>query len=98
MMSAQTRNMVVVGVLIAAVAALTTAALVTAARPAALASPQQQVLTLAASATGNTVIVVGTGSGVAVPDQASVYLGVTATRPNVRDAVSVATNDMNKLL
>jgi len=97
-MSAQTRVMVVVGVLIAVVTAATTAVLVNASRPAALTAPSTQVLTLAASSTGNTVIVAGTGSGVAVPDQASLFLGVTATRPNVRDAVGIASNDMTKLL
>jgi uncharacterized protein YggE len=88
--------MVVVGVLIAVVTAYATAVLVNVSRPAA-ASPSP-LLTLAASATGNTVVVIGSGSGTAVPDQASVYLGVSATKPNVRDAVNSATNDMGKLL
>lgn len=95
-MSAQTRTMVVVGVLIAVVTAYATAVLVNVSRPAA-ASPSP-LLTLAASATGNTVVVIGNGTGVATPDEASVYLGVSATRPSVRDAVSIATGDMAKLL
>jgi uncharacterized protein YggE len=97
-MSAQTRIMVVVGVLIAVVTACATAVLVNVSRPAGAASPSTPVLTLAASATGNTVIVVGTGAGVAVPDQANVNLGVQATRASVRDAVGIASNDMTKLL
>jgi uncharacterized protein YggE len=88
--------MVVVGVLIAVVTAYATAVLVNVSRPAA-ASPSP-LLTLAASATGNTVVVIGNGTGVATPDEASVYLGVSATRPSVRDAVSIATGDMAKLL
>jgi uncharacterized protein YggE len=90
--------MVVVGVLIAVVTAYATAILVNVARPAGATSASTPVLTLAASATGNTVVVIGTGTGTAVPDQANVFLGVTATRPNVRDAVNTATNDMSKLL
>lgn len=97
-MSAQTRIMVVVGVLIAVVTAAATALLVNASHPAAIAAPATHVLTLAASSTGNTVVVLGTGAGVAVPDQANVYLGVSATRPNVRDAVGVASGDMGRLL
>jgi uncharacterized protein YggE len=60
--------------------------------------PPAQVFTLAASATGNTVTVVGVGIGSAAPNQAQLILGVTATRPNVRDAVSAAANDMTHLL
>jgi uncharacterized protein YggE len=98
MMSAQARIMVVVGVLIAVVTAGMTAFLVTSMRPAAATPPAPQVLTLAASSTGNTVTVVGLGTGTAVPDQANVYLGVTATRSSVRDADNVASNDLNRLI
>jgi uncharacterized protein YggE len=98
-MSAQIRIMVVVGAVIAVVTATTTAILVTAFRPVGVTAQQApQVFTLAASSTGNAVVVVGNGTGSAVPDQAQVNLGVTATRGNVRDAVSVASNDMSRLL
>jgi uncharacterized protein YggE len=56
------------------------------------------VLALAASTSGNTITVVGVGLGSATPNQALVNLGVTATRPNVRDAVSAAGSDMTRLL
>jgi uncharacterized protein YggE len=56
------------------------------------------VLALAASSTANTVTVVGLGNATGVPDQATVNLGVSATRPNVHDAVAVANGEMNKLL
>ncbi|MHB8588960.1 MAG: SIMPL domain-containing protein [Candidatus Dormibacteraceae bacterium] len=57
-----------------------------------------QVVALAASATPNTITVVGTGSASAAPDEGTLGLGVAATRPSVRDAVNQATTDMNHLL
>ena len=98
MMSAQTRLLVVCGVLIAIAAASVTALAINVSRPTAVNAPPPQVLTLAASASGNTITVVGVGIGSATPNQAQLNLGVTATRPNVRDAVSTASNDMNRLL
>ena len=97
-MSAQTRLLVVCGVLIAVAAASVTALAITVSRPTDTTAPPPQVLTLAASASGNTITVVGVGIGSATPNQAQVYLGVTATRSNVRDAVSVAAGDMTHLL
>lgn len=98
MMSAQTRITIVVGVLIAVVTAGMTAFLVNSSRAAVPSTPAPQVLTLAASSTGNTVTVVGLGTGTAVPDTATVYLGVTATRPSVRDADNVASADLSRLI
>jgi uncharacterized protein YggE len=56
------------------------------------------VATLAASSTADTITVVGSGTSTAVPDQATVVLGVAALRPNVHDAVATANADMNRLL
>jgi uncharacterized protein len=98
MMSAHTRLLVLCGVLIAALAASLTAIVLIHPRPEAPATPTAQTLTLAASTTGNTVTVVGVGNGSAVPDRANLTFGVSPTRPNVRDAVSVANTDMSHLL
>jgi uncharacterized protein YggE len=98
MMSAQTRLLVVCGVLIAVAAASVTALAISVSRPTTVSGPPPQVLTLAASASGNTITVVGVGIGSATPNQAQLNLGVTATKPNVRDAVSAASTDMNRLL
>lgn len=98
MISAQTRLLVVCGILIAVTTASVTALAITLARPAAVSAPPAQVLTLAASTSGNTITVVGVGIGSATPNQAVLNLGVSATRPNVRDAVSVAASDMSHLL
>jgi uncharacterized protein len=56
------------------------------------------VIDLAASTTVDTVTVVGTGVATAVPDTATVNLGVSATRGNVHDAVDAANGDMAKLV
>ncbi|MDQ2943758.1 MAG: SIMPL domain-containing protein [Candidatus Dormibacteraeota bacterium] len=97
-MSAQTRNTAVVGILIAIASGALSLALF-GPRNAAFATPAApHVITLAASSTSNTVTVVGSGSATAVPDQGTLSLGVAATRPSVRDAVSQATTDMNRLL
>lgn len=97
-MSTKTRLAAVIGVLIAIAAASLGGLAVALFRPAAAPVPSQQVLTLAASTTGNTMTVVGIGIGSGTPNEAQLNLGVTATRPNVRDAVTVAGQDMNKLL
>jgi uncharacterized protein YggE len=60
--------------------------------------PPVQTLTLAASSTPTTITVVGVGSASAVPDQATIGLGVTATRSDVRSAVNQANADMSHLL
>ena len=97
MMSAQTRLLVLCGVLIAVTAASVTTLAINLSHPAT-GAPPAQVLTLAASASGNTITVVGVGIGSATPNQALLNLGVTATRPNVRDAVTAAGSDINRLL
>jgi len=99
MVSAQTRLLVVCGVLIAVAAASVTALAINVSRPAAgSALPPPQVLTLAASASGNTITVVGVGMGSAAPNQAQLSLGVNAFKGSVRDAVSTASTDMTHLL
>jgi uncharacterized protein YggE len=95
---AQTRLLVVCGVLVAVTASSLTALAINLSRPATIGAPPPQVLALAASTSGNTITVVGVGIGSATPNQAQLYLGVQATRPNVRDAVSVAASDMTHLL
>jgi uncharacterized protein YggE len=97
MMSAHTRFLVVAGLAIGVVSAVLTAILINSSRPPS-SSPPQQVVSLAASSTTNSITVVGVGAASAVPDAAELDLGVSATRPNVRDAVSQATADMNHLL
>src|SRR5258708_15624680 len=97
-MSAQTRLLVVCGVLVAVAASSLTALAITISRPTASPTTPPQVLTLAASATGNTITVVGVGVGSAAPNQAQLARRATASRPNVRDAISVAGTDENHLL
>lgn len=98
MMSAQTRYAFVVGILIAIASGAITILLFTPRGATAVAPPAPQVLALAASSSGNTITVVGTGTANAVPDEGTLSLGVSATRSSVRDAVSQATTDMNRLL
>lgn len=97
-MSIRTRVIVVGGLLVAVAAASMGALAVVLLRPNPVASPAPQMLTLAASTTGNTITVVGVGIGTATPNQAVVNLGVSSTRPAVRDAVTVAGSEMTKLL
>src|SRR5579872_5369719 len=96
-MSRQTRLFVVVGIGIALAASAMTAVVI-GLRPAPVTTGQPQVLALAANTGGNTIVVVGTGTASAVPDQAILGLGVQATRPTVRDAVTAASADASKLL
>jgi uncharacterized protein YggE len=98
MMSAHTRLLVLCGVLVAALAASVTALVITHPRSTEVSTPPVQTLTLAASSTGNTITVVGVGNGSGTPNVGSLVLGVTATRPTVRDAVSAASADMTRLL
>jgi uncharacterized protein len=98
MMSAHTRLLALCGVLIAALAASITALVIAHPRSNEVSSPPAQTLTLAASTSGNTITVVGVGTGSGTPNTAQLMLGVTATRPTVRDAVSVASADMSRLL
>lgn len=97
-MSAQTRLLIVCGVLIAALAASVTALVVSRPHAAELSAPPVQTLTLAASTNGNTITVVGVGNGSAIPDRAALMFGVTTTRSNVRDAVSATSTDMTHLM
>jgi uncharacterized protein YggE len=46
----------------------------------------------------NTITVVGEGREPATPDQASLNLGVSVTRSNVRQAISASATEMNKLI
>ena len=98
MMSAQTRLLIVCGALIAVTAASLTALAMGLFRPAAVGAPRPAVLTLAASSTGNTITVVGVGLGSGVPNQAQLSLGVSVTRPSVREAVAAAGNDTTRLV
>jgi uncharacterized protein len=51
-----------------------------------------------ASGERNTITVLGQGSGVVVPDQATLTLGVSVSRPNVHTALNVADTEMGKLV
>jgi uncharacterized protein YggE len=102
-MSTQTRFGVVFGLLIAL--AVGGAAAVVFTPKAAVVSgthaqplPVQAVTLTASSSAPTTITVVGVGSASAVPDEATVGLGVTATRPDVRTAVNQANADMSHLL
>jgi uncharacterized protein len=98
MRSVQARYVAAIGILIA-IASGAIALLVFGPRSSPVPTPATpQVVALAASTAGNTITVVGTGSASAAPDEGTLGLGVTATRPSVRDAVSQATTDMNHLL
>ncbi|HYL08020.1 MAG TPA: SIMPL domain-containing protein [Candidatus Udaeobacter sp.] len=97
-MSIKTRVIVGGGLLIAIAAASVGALAMVLTRPAQVTPPQPQVLTLAASTTGNTITVVGVGTGTATPNEVLLNLGVSATRPAVRDAVTVAGSEMTKLM
>jgi uncharacterized protein YggE len=97
-MSTQTRLLTACGVLVAITSASLTAVALTLLRPAAPTTPPPQVYALAASTTGNTITVVGIGSAYGAPNQVDLGLGVSATRPNVRDAVTAASGDLTHLL
>jgi uncharacterized protein len=99
-MSIQSRLLIVCGVLVAVAASSVTALAINLSRPAHSSHSEQasQVFTLAATTSGNTVTVVGIGTASATPNQAQLNLGVNATRPSVRDAVSAASGDLNHLL
>jgi uncharacterized protein YggE len=62
------------------------------------ASPAPMPATLAISGPTRTILVVGAGTATAVPDEATVGLGVSATRSDVRSAVNQANADMSRLL
>jgi uncharacterized protein len=98
MRSAQARYVVAIGILLAIASGAIALLLFGQRISPVLAPATPQVLALAASSTGNTITVVGTGSASAAPDEGILSIGVAATRPSVRDAVSQATTDMNHLL
>jgi uncharacterized protein YggE len=50
------------------------------------------------ASTPNTLTVVGDGKVTVAPDKAELSLGVSATRPNVHDALTASNRDMTKLL
>ncbi|HEV2033181.1 MAG TPA: SIMPL domain-containing protein [Candidatus Dormibacteraeota bacterium] len=107
-MSAQNRFAVVIGVLIAVAAsgitALAFSAKANSVQAPAVNSPPvsgvatSQAVAASVSATSNTITVVGSGFANTTPDQATIIVGASATRSSVRDAVNVATGDMNRLL
>lgn len=98
-MSPHTRLLVLCGVLVAVAASSITALAMSLSRPSSPSQqPPAQVYALAASTSGNTITVVGVGTGSATPNEAQLSLGVNATRPNVRDAVSAASTDQSHLL
>lgn len=97
-MTAQNRLTLVLGALIATLVASITVLVITRPQPAAVSAPPVQALTLSASTSGNTITVVGVGNGSGTPNQATLVLGVQATRPSVRDAVAAASADMTRLL
>lgn len=98
-MSVQTRLLIVCGVLVAVAASSVTALAISLSRTGSgNPPPAPQVLNLAASSTGNTITVVGIGSSTGTPNEAQMSLGVSATRPSVRDAVSQASTDEGHLL
>src|SRR2546423_12902818 len=97
-MRMQTRLLIVCALLIAVSAASLSALSITLMRPAAVSATGPQVFALAASASGNTITVVGVGNGSGTPNTAQLGLGVSATRPSARDAVSAASADQSKLL
>ena len=106
MMSIGPRNILPVGVVAGAAAGAVLVAFLlgSSLRPVAPtprpdSSPQTiQPVTLAASTTADTITVVGAGTASAAPDEATVVIGVAATRPNVHDAVATANADMSRLL
>jgi uncharacterized protein len=108
MMSARTRYVVIMVGLLTALA-VGGAAGVAFSPKAAVLNPQYSTAavttppaptpaTPAASEPTSTVVVVGTGTASAVPDEATVGLGVSATRSDVRSAVNQANADMSHLL
>jgi len=98
MVSTRARFVVAVG-LFGAISVVAAAALVNHPGPEnATPTATTRAITLAASSTSNTITVVGQGSAVATPDEALVNLGVSATRPTVRDAVASASLDMSRLM
>jgi uncharacterized protein YggE len=114
MLSLRNRYAVAVGVLIAFAAGGVTAAAFNAKtshvsdRTAALststnatiatASPAATVVAAATTAQQSTITVVGNGTATGVPTEATLGIGVQATRSTVNDAVNVAGVDMNRLL
>jgi uncharacterized protein YggE len=98
MRSVQARYVVAIGVLIAIASGAIALLLLSPRNAPVLAPATPQVVALAASSTGNTITVVGAGSASAATDEGILSIGVSATRPTVRDAVSQATTDMNHLL
>jgi uncharacterized protein len=109
MLSSRNRYAVAIGVLIALGAGGVTAAAFyakgarssnsTVALSAAVATPPSTtVLAASTSSQQTTITVVGSGTATGVPNEATVGIGVQATRPSVSEAVSVAAADMSHLL
>jgi len=107
MLSMRPRYLVTLGVPAAALLAIVVAAFTLgislrgpAVAPSSGREPTQTLplAALAASTTATTITVIGSGTAMATPDQATVMVGVSATRPNVHDAVAAAQLDMSHLL
>ena len=67
-------------------------------RPASGAAGPAPMAAVGGTGAANTISVVGQGSAGTTPDQATVGLGVAATRGNVNDALSAAGADLASLL
>jgi uncharacterized protein len=108
MMSTRNRYVVAIWVLVAVAAGGVSAAAFfakgargsdpTIAFTKAAATPSPTILVTTSSSQQNTITVVGSGTATGVPDEALLGIGVQATRPTVRDSLSVAAGDMNRLL
>jgi uncharacterized protein len=107
-MSIRNRYAVAIGVLIALGSGGVTAAAFYAKAPrnsnptvalsAAVATPSTTVLAATTTSQQTTITVVGSGTATGVPNEATLGIGVQATRGDVGSAVSAAAADMSRLL
>jgi uncharacterized protein len=88
---------VALALLLALAGALVTT-LVLNSRPVAGAAVPPPTSVAAAASDANTLTVVGLGTATATPDQATIGIGVSATRGSVSEALSAAGTDMANLL
>src|SRR5690348_9162560 len=98
MMQAQTRLLIVCGMLIAVAAASVSALALNLMLPAPATAPPSRALPRAAASPGNADGCVGGGAGRGVRNRPQRTRGVSATRPTGRDAGSAAGPDESKLL
>jgi uncharacterized protein len=95
------KGLVLVGAVAALAMAAATSALVLGLRPVPGSSGTTRLQVSPAAAVvpdRDTLTVVGVGSGTTAPDQARIDLGVHPTRPNVHDALAVASSETSQLL